>query len=440
MSTEQIIRIKDKLQQLRTRGWQRFKEQLGIEKHQFNFKPVATEEQVLAFERQHGIQLPEGYRQFLLEIGNGGAGPYYGIYPLNLWDDAFFFDKNPPTDFLSQPCRLSKSDGRLSKGWEKKLGFNFDDDSDDSRLWQGTITLATQGCTYFVLLVVSGELKGRLIYMDADRQPPMIVPDAFLDWYERWLDETGANLEIHWFGVGAGGSDAKLLAELQSTEAVVRSDAASGLGRRKTPSIEITQALVKATDDTDSMVKRCALSALRYSGTAGIEPALKLLQNSDTEVIKSAAWLLGELAAPGIVGTVKKWLLGSDDNDKITLALRQALAQAKNDDTFFGVGCALQKLQTLRAVDCLPFIEHPSDRLRSHAVWFLGGTKDPIALEPLLKKMEDPNTMVRVNAIQALSKNFTDKRIRPAFTAKLKVEQDPLVVSNLKNSLEYWVK
>jgi hypothetical protein len=32
--------------------------------------------------------LPQEYRHFLTEIGNGGAGPFYGLFPWGKWDGA----------------------------------------------------------------------------------------------------------------------------------------------------------------------------------------------------------------------------------------------------------------------------------------------------------------------------------------------------------------
>ena len=42
--------------------------------------PVLPEREVAAFENRHSVTLPDGYRRFLREVGNGGDGPpYYGL-------------------------------------------------------------------------------------------------------------------------------------------------------------------------------------------------------------------------------------------------------------------------------------------------------------------------------------------------------------------------
>lgn len=56
--------------------------QFGAKKHKYQLNPPATPAEVEAFEQQLGCTLPEAYRSFLLQAGNGGAGPFYGLLSL----------------------------------------------------------------------------------------------------------------------------------------------------------------------------------------------------------------------------------------------------------------------------------------------------------------------------------------------------------------------
>ena len=80
-------RILKLLEQARTKDpdFERF----GADSHQYKLKAPASEEQVQKFEEQQGIRLPEEYRDFLLYAGNGGAGPYYGLYGIKALEDDF---------------------------------------------------------------------------------------------------------------------------------------------------------------------------------------------------------------------------------------------------------------------------------------------------------------------------------------------------------------
>jgi len=50
------------------------------EAHGFNLNPPLSEKVIVQFELDHGISLPQDYRNFLASIGNGGAGPFYGVF------------------------------------------------------------------------------------------------------------------------------------------------------------------------------------------------------------------------------------------------------------------------------------------------------------------------------------------------------------------------
>ncbi|HWY33924.1 MAG TPA: SMI1/KNR4 family protein, partial [Nitrosopumilaceae archaeon] len=76
----QIERIKNKFQNLQKRdvGLSVF----GAFMHKYELNAPLAEESILKFERKYSVQLPPDYRNFLLVIGNGGAGPYYGMETL----------------------------------------------------------------------------------------------------------------------------------------------------------------------------------------------------------------------------------------------------------------------------------------------------------------------------------------------------------------------
>ena len=56
--------------------------QFGAEHHKYQWNPPASLKEIEKFEKETGISLPDGYRNFLLQAGNGGAGPFYGLFSL----------------------------------------------------------------------------------------------------------------------------------------------------------------------------------------------------------------------------------------------------------------------------------------------------------------------------------------------------------------------
>jgi hypothetical protein len=63
-------------------GFTRF----GAAAHHYLLNLPLPQSEVTAFEARYGLSLPGEYRSFLLEAGDGGAGPFYGIFRLDRSD------------------------------------------------------------------------------------------------------------------------------------------------------------------------------------------------------------------------------------------------------------------------------------------------------------------------------------------------------------------
>ena len=151
--------------------------------HHCRMNPVLPLDELSWFEREFDVQLPQDYADFLTQIGNGGVGPYYGLYSLaeSVADDpghkcrAFLASPFPLTDFFN-PC----DDDATAPDQEL-----FDD-----RYICGSIVLSHQGCGYYDRLVITGPQAGQ-VWSDGRVSDQGITPlnCDFYAWYDRWVTQ-----------------------------------------------------------------------------------------------------------------------------------------------------------------------------------------------------------------------------------------------------------
>ncbi|MFD4727708.1 SMI1/KNR4 family protein [Streptomyces seoulensis] len=143
----------------------------GEQHHKFRLGPKPAEARLAAFEAEHGIVLPDGYRQFLMYIGGSGAAPFYGLLPL---ERCSLLVMNPPEE------------PGAPRGFE----------SAEAGTQEGDLFLhiIEMGCTDVCLLAVTGPLTGRVLTGNSDGHwgPDVSSATDFLDWYERWLNHMSA--------------------------------------------------------------------------------------------------------------------------------------------------------------------------------------------------------------------------------------------------------
>lgn len=208
--TEQLNRIQEKLDLLRQRDSSL--KLFGARKHKYLLNPVVPREVIREFESRHRVILPEGYVAFLTALGNGGAGPFYGLEPLEnvLFDDLDY--KRP--DSLLDPSQPFLHTEAWNMEFEPTVSIE-EDEAEYARQREmfettyygkaqtnGVIAICNYGCGVSLNLVVNGKEYG-YIWSDDRGNDAGIYPSlelgneeklSFLDWYEYWLDSSLSEL------------------------------------------------------------------------------------------------------------------------------------------------------------------------------------------------------------------------------------------------------
>lgn len=193
-------------------------EVFGSESHQYQFKPCLSNKDIQVFEARYNITLPSEYRSFLLEVGNGGAGPGYGLSGLlgieheNVIAEKLYQENY---EILSKPFPLTKAWNDLDLIVNNNTSFVANSDAYfDDKFIQGTLTITNYGCGIYGMLVITGEQSGKIWIDDRtndngiypaslsfchafhDTEPDDFPnsdeeqPLGFYDWYEDWLNRS----------------------------------------------------------------------------------------------------------------------------------------------------------------------------------------------------------------------------------------------------------
>jgi hypothetical protein len=166
--------------------------------HGFRLNPPLSEDEVRHFELQHHVDLPGDYRAFLTQLGNGGAGPAYGMSKLG------------EVLLGSEPQGFHENDGyvgSLSKPFPHTARWN--DHSDQAKYEgpiDGAIPISAIGCGSMFWLVVTGPEAGQ-VWCDNRADYAGLTPmpgdgparQTFLVWYLDWLEnEEGERRKTRW--------------------------------------------------------------------------------------------------------------------------------------------------------------------------------------------------------------------------------------------------
>lgn len=176
-------------------------QQFGAKNHKYQWNPPVSLPDLEEFEQEIGVTLPEDYRNFLLQVGDGGAGPFYGLFSLR-----------QVHGWLEWPVEPEKIPYLYP-------GMNIDGLEEKGNWRRGCIPIGSQGDVYFTYLLVAGPNRGRVVYIEYERSWVFFPrePD-FLSWYTRWLREIGNGYQIFWFATYLDGDEESLCRQYNYAE------------------------------------------------------------------------------------------------------------------------------------------------------------------------------------------------------------------------------
>jgi len=174
----------------------------GTFRHGYELNPPVDAATVARAEELAGAPLPAEYRDFLTGVGDGGAGPYYGLLPLaealDKAEAATLARDSPLVDDIDFAVLLGMP-GTWPEHFEREAGdpdyaarFHAAHTRYRRPPWScGRLPLADSGCAEWVGLVVRGSSPGTVWHDQiAASRGIFRVAKGFLEWYHDWLDDT----------------------------------------------------------------------------------------------------------------------------------------------------------------------------------------------------------------------------------------------------------
>lgn len=263
----------------------------GANAHQYALNPVLPLEAVQAYQEKYNIVLPSDYVFLITQVGNGGAGPYYGIYPLEIDKPG---RENEGVPFITSHLTRNQWIGKLMPiSCENE---DIEDCPDDvyeqieAEVVRGTYPVGTQGCSYQTMAIASGAEENRIFYVDIDwnyEEMPYDTGMTFLEWYENYFLEIIAGNRMDSYGTRMIRTEQELIAEFERTDDVERKNAIlNSFVRFHTPKPETLQFFRDLPEDTFAAYKLPLL--LLYDTEKGLKLFGHLLAKNPEAALASS--------------------------------------------------------------------------------------------------------------------------------------------------------
>lgn len=372
----QFDRIKNKLEKAKRKD--KAFSVFGASSHKYRVYEKLTAKELMDWQSKNQVTLPEPYTQFLTKVGNGGAGPYYGIYSIK--KATSYTDGNA----LATRCVLHPKMTKEEWNYLTEPLINDEDISDPEydaargKVLGGMLCIGTQGCEYDMYLVLEGKHRGKIVYT-SDFYPDhpffFVYEDNFLDWYERWLDEIILDYDIAWFGSRMPGDENALIQVYQNApKEEIRSKALDGMFKFKKisqPTIDFLKRVAekRQNDRTTAIQLICKTSVF-----AGRDYILEMLHSERNEDFLQALKILN-------------WYGKSFDLAEFIKVILQSLDRVHDTETLSHVGYVLESSGAITLQNFKPFLSHTDSNIQTSAIYATRSCNDKSESWEIIEQM-----------------------------------------------------
>ncbi|KIC00759.1 glucan biosynthesis protein [Flavobacterium sp. JRM] len=432
---EQIERIKSKL--VEAKQIDKDLKVFGASSHKYILGEVVNAEDILKFETEYSVELPNCYKAFLMNIGNGGesfsssaAGPFYGIYPLGKNVNDLIYENTK--EYLKKDCILYP---KMSDEYWDDLIEKIEEDtiSDDDyekelgKIYGGILPIGEQGCSCYHAIVLNGEFKGRVVNINSERYNPQFTFELnFLDWYERWLDEviSGDLMQDNagWFGYRIGGSLQDILKMYFLTnDDEVKSDCLTGILIKQKLDVETLDIIEEEYKISNGEIQK---------------ELLQILAKFDYE---RAYPYLVDFADVSLLHVFQFVFWYAKDKSSDWLGVIESNIETINDDETFSFCVYLLKEMNIDySYLIVPFTESDNESIKVTTYYMLGQLSNKENyIDAFIVGLNDKSNRVVHTALQALN-GVEDKKLLKHYKSiaeRFPVEQDYILV-NLNHRLK----
>ena len=398
------------------------REVFGSSQHQYRLNPVLSIEEVRQHDEKQGTRLPEEYVFFLTKVGNGGAGPYYGVYPLER------IEAHLPREGLSgQPAWISST---LSKEtWAKAMeDLEHDEiyDAEMEKICSGTHVIGTQGCTYDHLLMNNGAEQGQIVIMDWNLEPenpPFFTGMTFLEWYEHFFLEIISGHHVTSYGYVRLGTEEQLITDFGQADDEGRLEILRSFSRFNKVSDASLHFLLEL-DDRKLDAARLEL-LLRLQPKMGMTLFNDMLNGSNLQAAARAARLIPKQSYNSYYQPMLQLLYSNGLPDE-----QADFGSCKQRVLYF-----LQECSSLSALDLQDFAMSDSqpEEERKTAIYVMGKAADKLrCLESFIGWMRGDSYWLAHTALQAMARTASEHLLETYEWMWSKYNHDERMKSNLR--------